>query len=250
VTTDATTVYLKQQSESGVFTGTVDPSGSQTFSPSETTTYTLTATNDAGSDIDTITIAVNPAVIIEQTIIIQPDPEEEKDCWVAYGSSNNSGTSNDLIIDNGYVFVDLIGNASSNIARSLLQFDLSDLPEDAVIVNAYLKLYQNKSYGGTWSIGVHQVTERWEEAEVIWIIQPDFLSTPESTTSATIADTGWLSWDIASLVQRWLNGDVSNDGVVLKATEEYSQDGYIKCYLSDYTTSNLRPKLEVTCYLP
>jgi parallel beta-helix repeat protein len=55
--TDATTVSINQ----GIGTVTA-PSGSTTIYPDETTTYTLTATNSAGSTNETITITVNPAI--------------------------------------------------------------------------------------------------------------------------------------------------------------------------------------------
>ena len=76
--TGATTVYLKQVSGSGSSTGTVDLSSSTTVYPSETTTYTLAATNKIGLTPAVLTITVNPAVVVEQTIIIQPGPVEGK----------------------------------------------------------------------------------------------------------------------------------------------------------------------------
>jgi len=78
VATGATTVYLKQVSGSGSSTGTVDLSSSTTVYPSETTTYTLAATNKIGLTPAVLTITVNPAVVVEQTIIIQPGPVEGK----------------------------------------------------------------------------------------------------------------------------------------------------------------------------
>jgi parallel beta-helix repeat protein len=59
VTTGATTVYLAQMSESGGSTTTVELSGSKTVYPSETTTYTLRASNRDGSINKTLTITVN-----------------------------------------------------------------------------------------------------------------------------------------------------------------------------------------------
>jgi parallel beta-helix repeat protein len=59
-TSGATSVYLEHSSLSSAGSRSVALSGSETVSPSETTTYTLTAINDAGSDEKIILIAVHP----------------------------------------------------------------------------------------------------------------------------------------------------------------------------------------------
>jgi len=58
-TTGATTVYLKQQCESGVLIDTVGISGYETFSPFETTTYTLTANNNTGTVTATVQVILS-----------------------------------------------------------------------------------------------------------------------------------------------------------------------------------------------
>lgn len=62
--TNATSVSLDQE------IGTVALSGSTSISPTSTTTYTLTAINNAGSSTATVTITVIPA-IVEQPLVIE-----------------------------------------------------------------------------------------------------------------------------------------------------------------------------------
>jgi hypothetical protein len=249
LTTDATTVYLKQQSESGVVTGTVDTSGSQTFSPSETTTYTLTATNDAGSDIDTIIITVNAAAVVTQTTVIQPGPLDGKDSYV-YGGYPDSNYGSDDLVRIGHI-------VTWGSFRAYLQFNLGDLPAGAVITNAVLKLYQYNNYQESTvlpqglEIGVYRINGQWGENTITWNTRPGYKSTPESTFSVTPDAETWLSWDITSLVQGWVNGSISNYGVVLRDTDETAGNIFIECYSSDYTDNNtLRPRLEITYNLP
>ncbi|NVM47034.1 MAG: DNRLRE domain-containing protein, partial [Candidatus Lokiarchaeota archaeon] len=78
---------------------------------------------------------------------------------------------------------------------------------------------------------------------------PEIVST---TVYTTIAYTGtWLSWDISALVQKWLDGSITNYGVAMKDTDEGLVDTFIPCWSSEYKTDPpLRPKLEITYYVP
>jgi len=230
--TDATTVTIDQS------IGSVALTGSTSVSPTTATTYTLTATNSAGSSTATVTIIVN------NTLILQPGPAEGKDSMVVTQIPDTNYENNQYFS---------LGNLSvSIILRAHLQFDVSILPTDAVIVNADLKLYQYQTIGTeSFVIGLHQVTESWEENMITWNNQPDYLPSPESTITVTIGALTWLSWDITSLLQGWLDGSIANYGVVLKDTDEPLGDTFIRCYSSDYLTNpTLCPKLEITYYVP
>ncbi len=230
--TDATTVTINQS------IGSVALTGSTSISPTTTTTYTLTATNSAGSSTATVTIIVN------KTLILQPGPAEGKDSMVVTQIPDTNFENNQYFS---------LGNLSvSIIVRAHLQFDVSILPTDAFIVNADLKLYQYQTIGTEgFVIGLHQVTESWEENMITWNNQPDYLPSPESTITVTVGALTWLSWDITSLLQGWLDGSITNYGVVLKDTDEPLGDTFIRCYSSDYPANpTLCPKLEITYYVP
>ena len=232
VVTDATTVTIDQS------IGSVALTGSTSISPTTTTTYTLTATNSAGSSTATVTIIVN------KILILQPGPAEGKDSMVVTQIPDTNYGNNQYFS---------LGNLSvSIIVRAHLQFDVSILPTDAVIVNADLKLYQYQTIGTEgFVIGLHQVTESWEENMITWNNQPDYLPSPESTITVTVGALTWLSWDITSLLQGWLDGSITNYGVVLKDTDEPLGDTFIRCYSSDYPANpTLCPKLEITYYVP
>ena len=108
--------------------GEVALTGSTSVSPTVTTTYMLTATNNDGSTTATTTITVDQPVIVEQTITIQPGPTDGKDADVSSAAVNNNFEHYpDLYIGN---------NPDPSIARAYLQFDLSAIPAVANIVSA------------------------------------------------------------------------------------------------------------------
>jgi len=233
--TNATVVTINQDID-------VDPStGSYDVSPTETTTYTLTAFNDAGSSTAEVTITVSLAMV-EKTITIQPGPNEGEDSFV----------SSSLPDDNFFNYVYLrIGRWGDTIRRSYLQFDLSTLPVDAIIIYADLKLYQSSTNGtGDLTIGVHKITGNWEENTITWNNQPNYYPTPESITPVIMDDATWLSWDISTLLQGWVDGSIANHGIVLVGSTAVS---FIEVFIhsSDYlNTPDQRPKLEITYLVP
>ncbi|MBN1971798.1 MAG: DNRLRE domain-containing protein [Candidatus Delongbacteria bacterium] len=229
---DADTVTINQ----GI--GSVALSGTTSVTPVSTTIYTLTATNSAGTSTATVTIIMN------QSHTIQPNPIEGKDSMVV------SQLPDTNYADNQYFS---LGNLSASVfLRGHLQFDVSSIPTDAVIVHADLKLYQYQTIGTEgFIIGLHQVNESWEESVITWNNQPDYLPSPESIVTITVGATTWLSWDITALLQGWVDGSISNYGILLKDTDEPLGDTFIRCYTSDYTTNPTQcPKLEITYYVP
>jgi hypothetical protein len=127
---------------------------------------------------------VNPATVVKQTITIQPGPEEEKNSVVTtYNPDTHLGVTGYLYIGNGIGIYEL--------TRSLLQFDLSDLPASAIIVNADLKLYQFDNSGTAYtsfSIAAHQVMESWDKFDITWNNLPSYRTSPESISAVAV---GW-----------------------------------------------------------
>ena len=245
VVTDASSVIINPA------IGSVALSGSTSVTPSETTTYTLTATKGAESSTASVT------VIVEKILTIQPGPIEGKDSYVSSLTPGFNYGSNDYLAIGQSIFSTL-GVYRANFVfesynlNSFLQFDLNTLPEDSVVVSAVLKLFQTASLDTSGLIiGVHQITQVWEENIITWNNQPDYLTSAESTVTVPIFINGWLSWDITSLVQGWTNGSIANYGIALQKDSMMMEIIYINCYSSDYAGNpTLRPKLEITYYEP
>ena len=179
-----------------------------------------------------------------QTITLQPGPAEGKDALVSslfpdfnYGSSQ--------IIDAGNF-------ASGTIVRTYIQFDSSSVPGNARVIDADLWLYQYITPGTEdYIIDLHKVTSEWQEGTIDWSSQPNYSTEAEYSTTITVGAVTWKGWDIDDLVQGWLNGTISNYGMLLIDTDETSFDTIVYFHSSDYTTDTTkRPKLVISYYIP
>ena len=116
--------------------------------------------------------------------------------------------------------------------HSLIRFDLSGFPTNAVITNATLSLYvYYKNYNALYW-GVHRITTPWIEGTgkgsatsggATWYstgtgspwITPggDYVSTPDAEiSSSSYSAANWLSLDVTSTVSNWVSGVYSNYG--------------------------------------
>ena len=233
---DASTVTINHS------VGSVALSGSTSVSPTTTTTYTLTATSSEGSSFASITITVNPAAIVEQTMTLPLEPLNGQDSYIYKGNPDTNFNSSELIIGNGFGLNDVLW--------SFLQFDLSNVPANATIVSADFKLFQHESFNMEGLIiGVHKVNGPWSENTLTWNSMPSYDVTPEDTILRDPSENIWISWDITSLMQGWVDGNITNYGVVLK--DENKAIASISCHASEYDSNiTLRPKLEITYYVP
>jgi len=135
--------------------------------------------------------------------------------------------------------------------RAYLEFDLSPnpLPAGAVVTNATLYLYQ--FYGsGSVSVGVYQVTDNWGESFITWNNQPISSSYARDYYTISASSGTWRYWYVDDLVKGWLDGSISNYGILLKPTNESSNTTYAKFYSSDTGDSTKHPKLVIYYYIP
>jgi len=105
-------------------------------------------------------------------------------------------------------------------------------------------LYIRLSIANDQTVNVHRITSDWDEMTVTW---GNFGSSFDPSINGSFA-TGttnevWLTVDITSLVQSWLNGTNPNYGLLLDQVamnypraEYYSRENFYKPYLKlDYT---------------
>lgn len=220
--------------------GTVDLTGLTNVTPTTDTTYNLIATNSAG----TITATVTVTVATIETFTLQPG-SEGKDAFVSTGiSDDNTGDSNYLLV--GYNLFD---------NRTYLQFDLdpNPIPAGAVITDARIKLYQDAMFfqSKTFNGAIYPVTSQWEEDEITWNNQPNSSST--FVTFPTLYDTTgtWVTCHIEDFVKGWLDGSITNYGLLIKATNESSEDTGARFPSSDNVDDITKhPILEIDYYVP
>ena len=304
--TDATTVVINQS------IGSVASTGTTAVSPATSTTYTLTATNAAGSVTASVTVTVGAAF---GSIDINSNPDGAK----VYLDGVDTGQVTPIILTNidagshivkidkyhykvwedtavtvnanqttyrnppltyaatqyitlqpGAAGIDTgvesifptnnyalwpftgIGNTTSTIVRTYIEFDLSLIPVDVRVTDADLKLYQYSANGtDNFVIGLYKITSDWDESTIDWDPQPTSSTDAEITINITAGAVTWKSWDIDTLVQGWLDGNITNYGMMLKDTDESSVNTIAYFWTSDYTTDTTkRPKLEIDYYIP
>jgi len=181
----------------------------------------------------------------EAIITIQPGIIDGKDSFVNnYYPTDNFGDSHTAVY---------VGKTTDLfwIYRSYLQFDLSSVPPNAVILDADLVLYHHfSSVISSLPIGLYEVTESWEENIITWNNQPASSTEVEDILYILAGLPGYfVSWDIEGLVKGWHDGIITNYGMVLRDTDESSVDGKAAFRSSENMASD-RPRLIIEYYIP
>lgn len=223
---------------------TVALSGSTSVTPTETTTYTLTATNSAGSSSANITIK------IMQSKRLIPNEGQSKDTFV----SNTEPLTN---FDGAPFLAAGTLWEPGIIERAYLQFDVSAIPNNAVITEAKVGLFfkDPMSYISIpiyvkVPLAVYAINEYWEETSLNWDNQPDAYSSYEDVQTVGGDTNQYIYWDITSLVQGWVSGLKPNDGIRLADEDEMTLDDVKRFSSSSATVGTERPKLIISYYIP
>jgi len=145
-----------------------------------------------------------------------------------------------------------VGYIASKL-RAYLQFDLNALSTDAVVTSADFMLYQDGfSASGDVNIGVYQINNPWEESSLTWNTQPNSASEAENICNCNPGTNNtWRTWKIEDIVKDWRDGNISNNGIMLKATNELSNKKVATFYSFDGIGDITKhPKLVITYYIP
>ncbi len=149
-------------------------------------------------------------------------------------------------------------------ARSLFQFDLSAIPDDAIIVEATLNLHfasfdteGHANTSGSNESYLMRITENWDKTTVTWNNQPASTTTNQVLLPNSISPTqDYLGIDVSALIRDMKQ--YGNHGFLMKlATEQYYRRLFFASgYYADaakhpelivkYTTEAGTPPAEVT----
>ncbi|GBE57917.1 disaggregatase related repeat protein [bacterium BMS3Abin01] len=198
-------------------------------------------------------------------MVIQPGPADGVDDTLqSYRPDLNSGATTWLLA--GDYPTSFWGNIRCN-----LRFDLSAIPTGSTINSATLSLYQaGQGDTSTPTMDVHYLTRDWTEGTGYWTQSGDgatwntydgssswaspggdFNATVSASAVAPAATAVWVDWDLAALTQSWVNGTVTNRGMIIKKDVENPAESDVKLfYSSDFSADpSLRPKLVIE-YVP
>jgi len=178
-----------------------------------------------------------------KTITIQPANGAGKSVMAAsWSPTTNWG--NDVNVSIGWRPV------NGWVGRGYFEFDLSTIPAGAIITSAVLSVYTNttpEDLTATTQWNLHKVTSSWSESTLTWNNPPTNDSSIITNLNVVGKQFQYYAFTITALVQSWLNGSVSNYGVLIKANNEAA--GCMNYVTSDDNASNT-PKLVVTYYTP
>lgn len=127
--------------------------------------------------------------------------------------------------------------------RSLLEFNLDDLPENTIIEKATLKLYNASPFGVKRQLGVYTSKAHWEEYGVTWENQPGVSSLVALSDIGNAV--GYYEVDVTETIQLFYSGEEKNYGFIIKAlNEDFAQ------FEQFNTRENLenKPILEIAYY--
>ena len=134
----------------------------------------------------------------------------------------------------------LVDTRSGTRCRTVLKFDLSEIPSSANIETASLKLYYY-SYTGNKPTGrnydIHRLLGDWTEETITWNNCPSYDTTPSSTV-AMPSSYGWVVWDITEVLQKIVSGEYDNYGWLLKDRNDGTSTQYRGIFYSKEQTAN------------
>ncbi len=102
--------------------------------------------------------------------------------------------------------------------RILVRFDVDDIPPGATITSASLSMYHDGSTTDSLVVLAKRITATWSESLVRWNNQPNRI-TPQGIRAINRA-AGRYAWDVAPIVQGWVDGTFAQHGFMLEANQE------------------------------
>ena len=186
---------------------------------------------------------------VTNTIVLQPDENNSKDALISsYEPSKNRGVYPDFVAQSWTV------SGSPVDYRSLIEFDLSNIPNGAVINSADLSLYSHDSPGlgshsttsGSNESVLSRITSSWEENSVTWNNQPTTTTENQVFLSESSSSTeDYLNIDVTDLVLDMIADSANSHGFLIKLLTEQHYRSLVFA-ASGHSNSDLHPKLEVT----
>lgn len=168
---------------------------------------------------------------------LQAQPPSITTELIATADARVQGGSPDANFGSGFIWV---GTPNGHLA--FVQFDLLQLPANATISNAELRLNFTGTYTESATVEVGLATSAWDEATVTWNTRPTTVF--NGTTQPVGAAAGEIVWTVTPAVAQWHSGSAPNNGFALRG------DGPLKAFHSRETIAATPPRLVVTYSVP
>jgi len=205
----------------------------------------ISATGTLASGVSSsMTRADTPLYQPPTSVTVQPDAASGKDTEIWDQAPNTNY---------GNAVETWVSSASNDNTHSLLQFSMGEIPAGVRILEAALSLYRQSGSGADQPVSAHRIMNSWSENAVTWNSREtgtnwdtaggDFDNMAVATTLVGPANQRY-EWNIAPLVQGWVDGSYPNYGVVLTAAVA----GMLgeRFYTSDAANPSRHPHLTIT----
>ena len=177
-------------------------------------------------------------IVCATTVTFQPDAAVGKDTitWQLYPNSS-FGTFEALEVG-------ILTDPNDKIAGFIEFTELNDAQYQGITVSsASFQLYAY-TVASSEQYLFGPCDAPWEENTITW---NNMVGTHETVQLTYPPSAGWITYDVTTWVQNWLDGTWDNNGLCLIDTTGTNQ--YICARSSDYTTDpSLRPKLVLEYY--
>ena len=140
------------------------------------------------------------------------------------------------------------------VGRSLIRFDLSEIPEYAQVLNAKLSLYHDptsehighSNMGGDNTGIIMRIVEDWSDEEVTWYTQPITTNTNWAIIPAPESeDQDYPNIDVTELIQDMIDHPDLQQGLMIKLYDEYDLYRSLVFASVDHADPDLRPMLYI-----
>lgn len=221
--------------ETATITGThtVSPTHTITGTATETPTATITLTATMTSTLVTVQIKCAgdaSACAAQDVCITEMAPD-----------ANNNGWNVSTVGTNG----------AGMRRRTLMYFDLSSIPSNAVITDArmYFNVAAYVPAGASLELNAYRVTAGWGETTETWNTHSggSYAATPAIGAVNLTGAGSWVLFVDISTVEGWVNGGLSNYGIILiSGTVSAAGNDYINISTKEAILEAERPYLQVT----
>jgi len=195
-----------------------------------------------------------------KTLILQPGTEEGKDAMISnLEPAKNFGDYK--YFEATFLSEPILTVMRSN--RSMIWFDLNDLPKSAEIKKVTLTLWYDlpipwdstiftpdNTGAYKWCGGVlQQVVEPWEESKVTWNTQPKTIEANQVYLNPFIRNSNMINVDVTSLYVPVQEIAAPNYGMFFRLWPDERFPGF-RFASSDYPVDYMRPQLTVYYTIP
>ena len=242
----ATVTSTETATETPTYTATSTKTPTQTLTDTPTATPSNTATATS--------TPLNTATPAGQVLVLQPGASEGVDTYIS-SANKNSNYGTDTVMGIGE------DNSATRVTRSLIKFDLTQIPNEAVITSVSLSLWISDDLSSNdRNIRVYRLKVPFDESEATWRNaaqgvrwQTDGASGFDDRETADIGSIQILANEAINSekqieldptkIQELVNGSFANNGFILVADTE--DNDLFNYYTSDTTITSQRPKLVV-----